>query len=118
MDALWNLLPLILEAAIPVIVILLGWGVRALAKKLGVEEQLNVDALVDSIVGRAVLGLEQLSELAQKQGKAALTSEEKLATAVRLISDEMKILKLPELTGELLRIKVEAYLQALKINKE
>jgi len=110
MEILWNVLPFVLEILLPVLVLLIGWGIRALVQKLGVEQQINTEQLVEQIVKRVIDGIEQLSIAAKKQGEQPIAGGDKLITAVRLITDEMKRLNLPILTGELLRIKIEAYL--------
>jgi len=111
MDALYNALPLVLEILLPVLTLLIAYGVRAFVKKMGAEEKIDTDALVDKIVGRAVDCVEQLGAAAHKYGQQAIKPEDKLATAINLIVAEMNKLGLPVLTGEILRMKVEAYIR-------
>lgn len=118
MDGLWSILPLVIEIAVPALLVLIGWGVRAFVKKLGAEEQINVDHLIEQIVERAVDCIEQLSETAKKHGKEAIASEDKLASAIQLINQELECLNLPKIVGSLLKMKVEAYLRSLERAKE
>ena len=111
MDQVWSFLPLILEVAVPVVVVLIAWVIRALVKKLNIEKQVNADKLIDIIVSRVVDGVEKISEVAINKGEKALSGKSKLAAAVKLIRDEAQALGLPALTGEILRVKVEAYLK-------
>ena len=109
MTALYNALPLVLEILLPIVTLLIAFGVRALVKKLGMEEKINADKLIDQIVGRAVDCVDQLNIVAIKAGQS-ITSEDKLATAINLIVNEAKVMGLPVMTGEILRVKIEAYL--------
>jgi hypothetical protein len=117
MEGLWSVLPIILEVAIPTLVVRIGWGVRALAKKWGAEEQINVDDLIDQIVRRAVDGIEQLSEAAKKRGEEAIASGDKLAAAIVLVKNELEYFRLPIIAGNLLKMRIEACLRELERSK-
>lgn len=110
MDILWSILPIVLEIAIPVVLVLIAWAVRALVKKLNVEQMINTEELIDKIVGRAVDCVEQLDVIARKKGES-INSDNKLGTVLRLVEQELRHLNLPKLTGEILRTKIESYLQ-------
>jgi len=113
LDSFSGVLLLLLEICTPALLAIIAWAVRHLAKKWHIDSVYNVDTLVNDIVRRAVLGVEKINESLKKRQERALESSEKLAMALNTIEGELRALKLPEISKELLRMRVEAYLKTI-----
>ena len=111
MEGLWTALPIIIEVLLPVIGLVVAYLVSVLAKKLGLQNKAQVDFLVESIVRRAVEAVEQLAQVAKKNGEAAIASGDKLAKAIAMVEAELNTLGLPKLASEIIAARVEAYLR-------
>jgi hypothetical protein len=111
MEGLWSILPVVIEITLPVIVLLVAWICKKVAKKLDLQNKQQLDVVIESIVRRAVEAVEQLARVAKKRGDEAMTSNNKLARAVDLILIELKAMGLPELAKVALTARVEACLQ-------
>lgn len=110
MEGLWSVLPIVLEILLPVIGVVLTWLLTLLVKKLKLQNNINVDMIIEHVVGRAVEAVEQLAAVAKKKGDAALSSGDKLAKAVAIVEAELRAMKLPGLAAEVISARVEAYL--------
>ena len=103
-----GVLPLLIEICIPVVVILIAWGVRKLVKKMGMEEKINTEALIDLATRRSVQYVEQWSNNLEKFHDEKVLSGDKLAKAVDCVREEIKRLGLKDLAEGVIVTKIEA----------
>lgn len=109
MEALWSILAIVLEITAPVLAILLAWIGKKIVDKYNLENNAAAQRIIDDIVKRAVFAVEQIADVAEKEGEA-LSSSDKLSKAIAFIETEMRTLKLPELLRDILVARIEAAL--------
>lgn len=114
MEIFASILPVVLNVLLPVITVLVAWGVRQLVKKLDVESKVKVDELVDKVVARAVDCVEQLNQVSAKLNQPVGSSQDKLVHAINIVAGELQTLGITQVTGDIIRTKIEAYLQRVE----
>jgi hypothetical protein len=110
MEGLTGLLPIVIEICVPVVVVLIGWIIKKLAKKLEAEELVKREELIDKLVLTAVTYIEKITRTLEIKHAQTLASEDKLAKAVQHIRVELRKHNLPEIAGKLLEARVESAL--------
>ena len=105
-----ELLLILLQICTPLLVALIGWGVKALVNKLDAAALVDLDKLTNDIVLQAVAAVEQLSMTLEKNNEVALASNDKLAKAMVFINQQLEAMGLKKIAAELLKQKIEAVL--------
>lgn len=110
MESLIGILPTVIEICVPIITLLIAWGVRKLAKKLDVEEKINVEHLIDMVCEQAIGYVEKLDKNLQKIHEQHMESGDKLAKAIDVATKELRRLGITKITADILVEKIEALL--------
>jgi len=114
MESLIGVLPTIIEICVPILTLLVAWTVRKLAKKLDIENKINIEHLIDMVCKQAIGYVEKLDKNLQKMHNEKLESGDKLAKAIEIVTKELKLLGLTKITSDILVEKIEALLNKEK----
>lgn len=109
-NAFWLILPTILSILAPIVVLLL----RAILKKLTTHLDIRTSAAIMDIVNGVVMNgvalAEQEAKKHQIETQEKLGSENKLEMAMEYVISELEKNKVPQLTQEEIRQRIESYL--------
>lgn len=105
-----NLIPLVVTILTPVLLALVHYGLRLIAKKWHLEQALVYEDKVDELVLKGIKAAEQKSLAAIKKGGDPTPGEQKLADVLEFVNAQLKALKLDEKAANELKMLVESKL--------
>ena len=107
-----GVLPFVIEICIPIITLLIAWGVRKLVMKLKMEDKINTEILIDIATERSIQYIEQWSTNFENIHDEKVESGDKLAKAVDCVREELKRLGLKDLAEGMIITRIEAIINA------
>jgi hypothetical protein len=110
----WQILPLILEIAIPILLVLIGIAVRKLTKNLDAGYREKIEGLINDAVAQGVGYAEQIAAQKAKENEE-IHGEEKQYIAIEYIINELRKRGITDAVTEDLRNRIEAYLGSVKV---
>jgi hypothetical protein len=105
-----NLIPLVFTVLTPVLLVLVHYGLRLLAKKWGLEQVLVYEDKVDELVLKGIKAAEQKSLTAVKKGGDPTPGEQKLDDVLKFVNAQLKALGLDQKAADELKMLVESKL--------
>jgi hypothetical protein len=115
MEGLADLLPVVIEIAVPIVVVLISWVVRRLVKKYKLQEYINQEELIEKLVLTAVNYAEKYSQSLNKYYNKPLDGVNKMKEAISYIEKEIEKLGLTKITKKSLTARIEAALFSYNI---
>jgi uncharacterized protein YfeS len=111
------LIPLIVTLALPLLLLLVKRGVDLFEKKTNIEVSAGNRALIDSLVEKAVLYVDEQARKAVKNGQDPADGPSKLAQAIDFIKAGAAVAGI-DITGEDLAKLIEAKLSGTRKDPE
>lgn len=105
-----NLIPLVVTVLTPVLLVLVHYALRMLAKKLNMEHALIYEDKVDELILKGIKAAEQKSLSAVKKGGEKTEGEKKLDAVLKFVNAQLTALKLDEKAATELAMLIEAKL--------
>ncbi len=105
-----NLIPLAVTVLTPVLLFLVHYGLRMVAKRWNLESVLVYDDKVDDLVLKGIRAAEQKSLAALKKGGDKTGGDKKLDDVLQFVNAQLKALKLDEKAANELKMLVESKL--------
>lgn len=105
-----NLIPLVVTILTPVLLTLVHYGLRLIAKKWHLEQALVYEDKVEDLILKGIKAAEQKSMAAVKRGGEATEGEKKLDNVLQFVNAQLRALKLDQKAADELKMLVESRL--------